>query len=184
MDPNFTGTGRCLTDDDGGYRFITIRPGAYPWRNHQNAWRPAHIHFSVFGTAFTQRMITQMYFPSDPLLALDPIYQSVTDPKARERLVARYDHDVSTPNQLSATGGTLCSPAITAPPWSPDDNHFAAGNTRPIRGPVLRPCPAFPTLQRTHTTRVVPVHPSAWSGDRWSRRACPRRADRNLAARR
>ncbi|BCI89891.1 hypothetical protein NIIDMKKI_50970 [Mycobacterium kansasii] len=115
LDPNFTGTGRCLTDDDGGYRFITIRPGAYPWRNHQNAWRPAHIHFSVFGTAFTQRMITQMYFPSDPLLALDPIYQSVTDPKARERLVARYDHDVSTPNQLSATGGTLCSPAITAP---------------------------------------------------------------------
>lgn len=97
LDPNFTGTGRCLTDDDGGYRFITIRPGAYPWRNHQNAWRPAHIHFSVFGTAFTQRMITQMYFPSDPLLALDPIYQSVTDPKARERLVARYDHDVSTP---------------------------------------------------------------------------------------
>ncbi len=94
-DPNFTGVGRCLTDDDGGYRFVTIRPGAYPWRNHRNAWRPAHIHFSLFGTQFTQRLVTQMYFPGDPLFALDPIYQSITDPAARERLVAAYDHDLS-----------------------------------------------------------------------------------------
>jgi protocatechuate 3,4-dioxygenase beta subunit len=96
IDPNFTGTGRCLTDDDGRYRFTTIKPGPYPWKNHRNAWRPAHIHFSLFGTEFTQRMITQMYFPGDPLFGLDPIYQAITDQKARDRLVAGYDHDVTT----------------------------------------------------------------------------------------
>jgi len=95
LDPNFTGTGRCLTDDAGWYSFITIKPGPYPWHNHHNAWRPAHIHFSLFGTEFTQRMITQMYFPGDPLFALDPIYQSITDERARARLVAAYDHDSS-----------------------------------------------------------------------------------------
>ncbi len=97
LDPNFTGVGRCLTDADGGYRFLTIKPGPYPWRNHVNAWRPAHIHFSLFGNEFTQRMVTQMYFPGDPLFDLDPIYQSIVDPKARERLVATYDHDVTMP---------------------------------------------------------------------------------------
>ncbi len=97
LDPNFTGVGRCLTDDNGGYRFTTIKPGPYPWRNHHNAWRPAHIHFSLFGTGFTQRMITQMYFPADPLFPFDPIYQSISDQKARERLVAAYDHDLSIP---------------------------------------------------------------------------------------
>ncbi len=95
IDPNFTGTGRCLTDGDGVYRFTTIKPGPYPWKNHRNAWRPAHIHFSLFGTDFTQRMVTQMYFPGDPLFALDPIYQSIVDPDARTRLVATYDHDVT-----------------------------------------------------------------------------------------
>jgi protocatechuate 3,4-dioxygenase, beta subunit len=95
LDPNFTGAGRCLTDADGRYRFVTIKPGAYPWRNHHNAWRPAHIHFSLFGTEFTQRMVTQMYFPGDPLFPLDPIYQSITDEAARERLVATYDHNLS-----------------------------------------------------------------------------------------
>jgi protocatechuate 3,4-dioxygenase beta subunit len=95
LDPNFTGTGRCLTDDEGWYSFTTIKPGPYPWHNHHNAWRPAHIHFSLFGTGFTQRMITQMYFPGDPLFALDPIYQSITDEDARTRLVAAYDHDSS-----------------------------------------------------------------------------------------
>ena len=95
LDPNFTGVGRCLTDAEGTYRFVTIKPGPYPWRNHRNAWRPAHIHFSVFGTDFTQRLVTQMYFPGDPLFALDPIYQSITDPKARELLIATYDHDLS-----------------------------------------------------------------------------------------
>ncbi|MFE7120872.1 protocatechuate 3,4-dioxygenase subunit beta [Streptomyces sp. NPDC057654] len=97
LDPNFTGAGRTLTGDDGSYSFTTVKPGAYPWRNHTNAWRPAHIHFSVFGTAFTQRLITQMYFPGDPLFAHDPILQSVTDDAARERLVAAYDHELSRP---------------------------------------------------------------------------------------
>ena len=95
IDPNFTGVGRMLTDDDGWYEFQSIKPGPYPWKNHFNAWRPAHIHFSLFGTDFTQRIITQMYFPGDPLLPLDPIYQSIQDPQARERLVATYDHDIS-----------------------------------------------------------------------------------------
>jgi protocatechuate 3,4-dioxygenase beta subunit len=97
LDPNFTGAGRCLTDADGRYRFVTIKPGAYPWRNHHNAWRPAHIHFSVFGTAFTQRLVTQMYFPGDPLFAYDPIFQSIPDEKARELLVARFDLETTEP---------------------------------------------------------------------------------------
>lgn len=102
LDPNFTGAGRCLTDTDGRYRFLTIKPGPYPWRNHLNAWRPAHVHFSLFGTQFTQRLVTQMYFPGDPLFALDPIYQSITDADARDRLVATYDHDLTRPEY--ATG--------------------------------------------------------------------------------
>jgi protocatechuate 3,4-dioxygenase beta subunit len=97
LDPNFTGVGRVLTGDDGSYRFTTVKPGAYPWRNHVNAWRPAHIHFSLFGNAFTQRLVTQMYFPGDPLFAYDPILRSVTDTSARERLVAAYDHSLSQP---------------------------------------------------------------------------------------
>lgn len=95
LDPHFTGVGRTLTGDDGSYSFTTVKPGAYPWRNHENAWRPAHIHFSLFGTAFTQRLVTQMYFPGDPLFAHDPILQSVTDEAARQALVAAYDHDLS-----------------------------------------------------------------------------------------
>jgi len=97
LDPNFTGAGRCLTAGDGSYRFTTVKPGPYPWRNHVNAWRPAHIHFSVFGRAFTQRLVTQMYFPGDPLFPYDPIFQSVVDERARARLVAAYDHDVTRP---------------------------------------------------------------------------------------
>lgn len=95
LDPHFTGFGRCLTDDEGWYRFTTIKPGPYPWRNHHNAWRPAHIHFSLFGTEFTQRLVTQMYFPGDPLLALDPIYSAIIDPRAQQQLVASYDHSLS-----------------------------------------------------------------------------------------
>jgi len=97
LDPNFTGAGRCLTDEDGGYRFVSVKPGAYPWRNHDNAWRPAHIHFSLFGRAFTQRLITQMYFPGDPLFAADPIFQSIRDEKARERLISSFDWETTTP---------------------------------------------------------------------------------------
>lgn len=97
LDPNFTGAGRMLTGPDGTFRFTTVRPGAYPWGNHHNAWRPAHIHVSVFGRCFVQRLITQMYFPDDPLLADDPILGSVPDPAARARLIATYDHDVTIP---------------------------------------------------------------------------------------
>jgi protocatechuate 3,4-dioxygenase beta subunit len=97
LDPNFTGVGRCLTTADGTYRFTTIKPGPYPWRNHLNAWRPAHIHFSLFGTDFTQRLVTQMYFPGDPLFPFDPIYQSIPDPVDRDRLLATYDHSVTRP---------------------------------------------------------------------------------------
>jgi protocatechuate 3,4-dioxygenase beta subunit len=90
LDPNFTGVGRCVTDAHGRYRFVTIRPGAYPWRNHDNAWRPAHIHFSLFGRSFTQRLITQMYFPGDPLFGQDPIFNSVPE-RLRPRLIAEFD---------------------------------------------------------------------------------------------
>ncbi|MFE9567425.1 protocatechuate 3,4-dioxygenase subunit beta [Streptomyces sp. NPDC006692] len=95
LDPHFTGAGRCLTDAEGRYAFTTVKPGAYPWGNHENAWRPAHIHFSLFGTAFTQRLVTQMYFPGDPLLAYDPILHAVADQAARDRLVAAYDPQLS-----------------------------------------------------------------------------------------
>jgi protocatechuate 3,4-dioxygenase beta subunit len=91
LDPNFTGAGRCLTDAEGRYRFVTIRPGEYPWQNHANAWRPAHIHFSFFGRAFTSRLVTQLYFPGDPLLAYDPMFQSIGDRTAAERLIASFD---------------------------------------------------------------------------------------------
>jgi protocatechuate 3,4-dioxygenase beta subunit len=97
LDPNFSGAGRCLTGDDGSYRFVTIKPGSYPWGNHDNAWRPAHIHFSVFGGAFAQRLVTQMYFPGDPLIALDPIIHAVRDPKARELLISRFDPERTEP---------------------------------------------------------------------------------------
>ena len=97
LDPNFTGAGRCLTDAQGRWRFVTVKPGAYPWKNHPNAWRPAHIHFSLFGRAFVQRLITQMYFPGDPLFAYDPILGSVPE-AARERLVSRLDMDLTTPD--------------------------------------------------------------------------------------
>lgn len=90
LDPHFVGRGKALTDVTGAYRFVTIKPGAYPWRNHPNAWRPAHIHFSLFGNAYAQRLITQMYFPGDPLLAFDPIYNSVPE-GARTRLVSRFE---------------------------------------------------------------------------------------------
>jgi len=97
LDPHFSGAGRVLTDEAGVYRFTTVKPGAYPWRNHHNAWRPAHIHFSVFGPSFATRLITQMYFPGDPLLALDPIFNSIPDASARPRLVARFDIDTTAP---------------------------------------------------------------------------------------
>ncbi|MEA2422305.1 MAG: protocatechuate 3,4-dioxygenase, beta subunit [Thermoleophilaceae bacterium] len=97
LDPSFTGAGRCLTDSDGRYRFVTVKPGAYPWGNHPNAWRPAHIHLSLFGRAFTDRLVTQMYFPGDPLFEFDPIFNSVRDAGARARLVCEFDLDQTVP---------------------------------------------------------------------------------------
>ena len=97
LDPNFTGTGRTVTDADGHYKFITIEPGAYPWRNHANAWRPKHIHFSLFGHSFLSRVVTQMYFPGDPLFEFDPIFNSIPDKASRERLVSRFDMATTIP---------------------------------------------------------------------------------------
>ncbi|HRP99378.1 MAG TPA: protocatechuate 3,4-dioxygenase subunit beta [Terrimesophilobacter sp.] len=102
LDPNFIGAGRAVTNDQGEYRFTTIKPGAYPWKNHANAWRPAHIHFSVFGNSFTQRLITQLYFPGDPLHALDPIYNTIWRPRDRESLIAVFDHDQAEPEKSLA----------------------------------------------------------------------------------
>ncbi len=97
LDPYFTGAGRAVTDADGRYQFTTIKPGAYPWRNHDNAWRPAHIHFSLFGTDFRTRLVTQMYFPDDPLFPYDPMFQSIPDERGRQRLVSRFDLGLSRP---------------------------------------------------------------------------------------
>ena len=97
LDPNFRGDGRVFTDADGWYEFVSIKPGAYPWRNHHNAWRPNHIHFSYFGPGFASRLITQMYFPGDPLLALDPIFQVIPDEAARNRLISTFDLAVTRP---------------------------------------------------------------------------------------
>ena len=91
LDPNFEGIGRTFTDDEGVYRFVTVKPGSYPWRNHPYAWRPQHIHFSLLGNSPVQRLVTQMYFPGDPLLDIDPIYNSVPDPEARKRMICTLD---------------------------------------------------------------------------------------------
>jgi len=97
LDPNFTGCGRAITDAEGRYRFVTIRPGEYPWQNHHNAWRPKHIHFSLFGPAFATRLVTQMFFPGDPLLAYDPIFNCTADEKARNRLISVFDWETTMP---------------------------------------------------------------------------------------
>lgn len=97
LDPNFSGVGRAVSDAQGRYCFVTIKPGAYPWKNHYNAWRPAHIHFSIFGPAFATRLVTQMYFPGDPLLESDPIFNSTADENARKRLVSTFDPQATVP---------------------------------------------------------------------------------------
>jgi len=97
LDPHFKGTGRVFTDGEGRYRYKTIKPGAYPWRNHPNAWRPNHIHYSLFGPGFATRLVTQMYFPGDPLLPIDPIFNCVPDEAARNRLIAAFDLAVTEP---------------------------------------------------------------------------------------
>jgi protocatechuate 3,4-dioxygenase beta subunit len=100
LDPNFFGFGKFYTDDGGRYRFVTIKPGPYPWGNHPKAWRPAHIHFSLFGNVHAQRLVTQMYFPNDPLFAFDPIYQSIEDPAARDRLCARFSMEETVGDEM------------------------------------------------------------------------------------
>jgi protocatechuate 3,4-dioxygenase, beta subunit len=102
LDPNFSGAGRTVTDDEGRYTFTTIKPGPYPWGNHYNAWRPAHIHFSLMGRAFAQRLVTQMYFPGDPFFPYDPIFNSVRDPEARERMISRFSIHETVPNWAQA----------------------------------------------------------------------------------
>lgn len=97
LDPNFAGCGRTLTDAQGCYQFLTVKPGPYPWKNHYNAWRPAHIHFSLFGPSFITRLVTQMYFPGDPLLPYDPIYNSTASELARQRLISTFDWEHTTP---------------------------------------------------------------------------------------
>ena len=97
LDPNFLGAGRCLSEADGSYRFVTIKPGSYPWGNHRNAWRPAHIHFSVFGAGIVQRLVTQMYFPGDPTLPYDPIFNATADAGVRNRLVGRFSMEDTVP---------------------------------------------------------------------------------------
>lgn len=97
LDPHFNGVARTLTDDQGRYSFYTVKPGCYPWGNHHNAWRPAHIHFSLFGRQFTERLVTQMYFPNDPMFFQDPIFNAVPA-DARERMIATFDYDETRPN--------------------------------------------------------------------------------------
>jgi protocatechuate 3,4-dioxygenase beta subunit len=120
LDPNFHGAGRVFTDDEGWYQFTTIKPGAYPWGNHHNAWRPNHIHYSLFGPGFATRIITQMYFPGDPLLPIDPIFNAIPDPAARARLVSRFDLDVTVPEWALGYRFDLVLRGRGATPVDPD----------------------------------------------------------------
>jgi protocatechuate 3,4-dioxygenase, beta subunit len=117
LDPNFEGSGHTLTDEHGNFRFITIRPGAYPWRNHYNAWRPAHIHFSVFGPAFATRLITQMYFPGDALLPFDPIFNCTGDEKARNRLISLFDWETTVCEQALGFRFDIILSGRDSTPW-------------------------------------------------------------------
>ena len=125
LDPNFLGMGRCLTDEDGVYRFLSVRPGAYPWGNHPNAWRPSHIHFSLLGPGLTSRLVTQMYFPDDPLHALDPIMMSAPE-TARLRLIAAYAHDVTEPEWALGYRFDIVLDGPNATPFEPPRESGAA----------------------------------------------------------
>jgi protocatechuate 3,4-dioxygenase, beta subunit len=121
LDPNFTGDGRCLTGADGSYRFVTIKPGAYPWGNHHNAWRPAHIHFSLLGRAFTQRLVTQMYFPDDPLFGQDPIFNAIP-PAARHRAISQYSLERTQDNWALAFEWDIVLRGTDQTPFETDDD--------------------------------------------------------------
>ena len=125
LDPNFTGCGHTITDSEGRYRFVTIKPGAYPWGNHYNAWRPAHIHFSVFGPAFATRLVTQMYFPGDPLIPFDPIFNCTADEKARGRLISVFDWAHTIPEEALGYQFDIILAGRDATPW--EDSHFQGG---------------------------------------------------------
>ena len=128
LDPNFTGEGHTLTDDEGRYRFVTVRPGSYPWRNHYNAWRPAHIHFSLFGPAVATRLVTQMYFPGDPMLAFDPIFNCTADEKARNRLIAHFDWETTIPEEAIGHTFDIILRGRDATPTEAPHAHHGAGS--------------------------------------------------------
>ena len=117
LDPNFTGAGHTFTDAEGHYRFISIRPGCYPWKNHHNAWRPAHIHFSLFGPAFATRLVTQMFFPGDPLLPFDPIFNCTADEKARNRLISLFDWETTVPERALGYKFDIILNGRLSTPW-------------------------------------------------------------------
>ena len=122
LDPNFSGVGHTMTDEEGRYRFVTVRPGEYPWKNHPNAWRPAHIHFSVFGPAFATRLVTQMYFPGDPLLPFDPIFNCTADEAARNRLVSRFDWGTTRPEEALGYRFDIILAGREGTPWEVGDD--------------------------------------------------------------
>jgi protocatechuate 3,4-dioxygenase beta subunit len=123
LDPNFTGCGHTITNSEGRYRFVTIKPGEYPWRNHYNAWRPAHIHFSLFGPAFATRLVTQMYFPGDPLLSFDPIFNCTADEKARGRLISIFDWETTIPEEALGYHFDIILAGRDATPWEDSRSH-------------------------------------------------------------
>lgn len=123
LDPNFLGAGRAVTKADGSYRFITIKPGSYPWGNHHNAWRPAHIHFAVFGAGLGQRLITQMYFPGDPTLPFDPIFNATPDPIVRNRLISRFSIEDTVPGWAHCYKFDICLGGSSATPFEESSDH-------------------------------------------------------------
>lgn len=123
LDPNFLGAGRAITGADGGYRFVTIKPGSYPWGNHRNAWRPAHIHFAIFGAGIAQRLVTQMYFPGDPTLPYDPIFNAIPDPAVRNRLISRFSMEETIPNWAHCYQFDICLGSATATLFEEGHDH-------------------------------------------------------------
>lgn len=123
LDPNFTGAGRCVTDGAGRYQFITLKPGSYPWGNHRNAWRPAHIHFAVFGAGIAQRLVTQMYFPGDPTLPYDPIFNAAPDAAVRNRLISRFSIERTVPNWAHCYQFDIVLAGAAATPFEEGGDH-------------------------------------------------------------
>lgn len=123
LDPNFLGAGRCISGEDGSYRFVTIKPGSYPWGNHRNAWRPAHIHFSIFGAGLAQRLVTQMYFPGDPTLPYDPIFNATPDAEIRNRLISRFSMEDTVPEWAHCYKFDIVLAGAFATPFEEENDH-------------------------------------------------------------